>query len=209
MSIPFCLKCLKAYQPLRKLKYADTVICPTCKEDLKIIDQEVVTLSNPKVGQLVENSETDEDRLNTGIFRPLKVDLGELECEEALKHNPKDTDALMYLGKRYKSRGELEKSLGLFIKITKINPKSFEPREHLADIYLAKKEFKSALFEMNVILPQTDQKDFILYNFGMAYLQDNQIKKALKCFKNVMKITKEEGLKGRVEELISYLDHIK
>jgi len=80
-----------------------------------------------------------------------------------------------------------------------------ESHYHLANIYLEKKQYNNAIKHYTASADLGYQKDYSLYNRGVAYLNLNKIEQAKKDFQLVVKITSDATLKKHASDAINQL----
>ena len=103
-----------------------------------------------------------------------------------LDQNPANEKALFYLGLHYKSHNNLDKSLIYFETLERVNPYHVGMNRELGDLYIKMRYFPEAIACFERLLDYTDRPMDALYNLGIAYYFNQQLDRAVVCFKKVI-----------------------
>lgn len=135
----------------------------------------------------------------TGRFEDM-----ERHLKKAFELNPKNADALNYLGYTYADKGiNLEEALSLIKRALELKPDNGYITDSLGWVYFRLGRFQDAL---STILRAVDivKDDAVIYeHLGDVYKELGDYKQALSAWSDALRFhEKEEGLKERVENKI-------
>ena len=97
----------------------------------------------------------------------------------------------------------------LLKKVTQMNSNHIGARRLLAELYLEAQQFKDAIRELNVIRSQKPDDPYIIYNIGIACLNDENPKRALACFKEARLKSTESEFLNELSQLIQAIESSK
>lgn len=180
--------------------------CPDCRGRLHDIGQEVVTLSYPAFLGIENQKSWDPDWDGANVCKPIilgdnDVNIDELECEDILKRDPNNEEALIHLGKRYKSAGNIKKAEEFFKRAAAINPNPVVSARHLADIYLATRDYDAALDVLEALTKIEPDNAYLFYNLGIVYLQLDKPARAFVSLKQATHLTKDVALRKKIRRI--------
>ena len=115
MSIRYCLTCRHTLEDAYSLVKGASYFCPACQQALVYFGAEPVSLSEQALLDEYDALHSfDPVRDYQGVYKHYESGLADarlLECEDCLKHDPKNREALVYLATDSWSKGLLEKSV--------------------------------------------------------------------------------------------------
>ncbi len=196
MSKPALLYCLHCFKEITEQR----VLCPTCKEKLRDFALDIVTISYPKLP-----SEFAPLRGKALNYPVPDVPLDILECEETLKYNPDNTEALLHMGMFYKSRGQIDLALKEFNKVLEKTPQHADAHRHLADIYMHQHNVPAATRELEKLKFLEGQNEMVLFNLGLAYLLGGSMHLGRHQLQLALKYGHSKPLKTKITELLDQL----
>lgn len=126
-----------------------------------------------------------------------------VEYEEALKIDDAYADAHNNLGAVYLKKGISDKALVEFKKATQLNPDHRDAHYNLGIAYAGKGLYVEAIHELNLAI-KYNPADYSAYrDLGILYFQyEKDIKKALSCLHESLKLTHDPVETEKVKEMI-------
>ncbi len=112
-------------------------------EKTKITPTTVTTTASPVAGKSVEPANQTVKSINSSDLPP--NDKAVAELEEAVKKDPKNSQAFFQLGKSYQTLKNEEKAVAAYKKAIEIKPDFAEANYELGTIYVKKKDYETAL----------------------------------------------------------------
>ena len=138
MRLQYCLKCQRIVDTALALKNTRGYFCPTCQGRLTYFGRERVRLSPKQVLEAYDKKftqspiETFRGGVATFVPQPIQIDV--LGCEDILKYDPENRDALYHLGVYYRSVKNMDMAKRYFEKVVLFHPAYFEGGKALAEI---------------------------------------------------------------------------
>nr|MDA8077451.1 tetratricopeptide repeat protein [Nitrospiraceae bacterium] len=129
------------------------------------------------------------------------------ELRKAIELNPKNTDALNYLGYSYADKGiHLTEAESLVGRALEARPDNGYILDSLGWVYYKQGKLEKALELIKRASQTTKDDPVVLEHLGDIYKSMNEPRKAADAWeKSLLHHEKEEGLKERVEEKIREL----
>lgn len=146
--------------------------------------------------KVTEGNYLAHNNLGINFLHLSKFDKALFHFKEAVKFNPGYGEAMGNIGRVYEKQGQTELAIKQYILTISSFPTA-ETHNNLGGIYLLKNKTKKALeqFDKALILKPTLSE--VYYNQGIAYLQLNQLAKALLKYKKYLSI--HTGKKGLID----------
>ncbi len=201
----YCIKCKQSFTT----SLEKGAPCPTCKEPLAYFGKEAVAVSTQ---ELIEAYDAKHPFNPVGDFRgrtqhytnPYQA-LEILECEDKLKKNPEDMEALYHLGKLYKTVNQPRLAYPLLKRLVALKPDHVAPYHHFAELAVHEANFKIALKTL-LFCAKVFEPEFITYeNIGIVFLYLNEPKKAKKALLKAESLCTDPDKKIRLAGLIEKL----
>lgn len=153
MKLLLCRQCNDGLFDTKALIKDGRKHCPKCKKPLVYLGREAVRLSTKREFQAYDQVNTKAP-LETyeGIHKkfyqnPASSDI--LECEEMLRINPTNRDALAYLSKRYKSLKDYKRAKDYLEQLHQVQSSDPKPLEDLAHISILEENYGEAVKILN------------------------------------------------------------
>ena len=209
--IGFCKKCrdTKVFQLLSKDQLPT---CVLCGQRLINLSEEMVTLSEPRVRGFNSDFETNQGGEDGQIPKKPTIYFHHfdnahlLECEDRLKHKPDDVEALLFMGKWHKSKGNVKQAIDKLSLLVQTDHSHLEALKHLGDLYLATDDFDKAVKVMERLHKLEGDEEIVLYNLGIAYLYKKSFDKAYNLFSKIKYRTENSDLRNKVSQLLTWFD---
>jgi len=186
MGLKFCVQCRKVYAIENTILHEGIYYCAKCKLDLTDLGKEDVALSKP--GKIAHydllNITTDTKPAPTKrpkIFKTRKVNLTLLDCEDALKNNPDNVEALFTMGKHWYTMGNSKQAKDYFMKVLELDPNHAEAQQLMAKKFSSKKT-------TTAIFAGTPDEVEPLSQLARTYLDKNDPKKAKDVFLRIIEL---------------------
>ncbi|MBH37630.1 hypothetical protein CL658_01195 [bacterium] len=211
MSLRYCLSCKKICDKQTTLVSTQVFQCHTCRKPLVYFGREEGSIS-------IESVLADYDALNPynpiadfkGIIKDYEnpqIDMGVIECEEILKHDPDNQESLRYLSKHYWAKGSVEKSLFYMDKINQINSVISEDMGYYINLLIIQKRYQAIITLLSKY--QDSIAKFLGYHYyAISYLGLNQFKEALNYFYQAYHSCDDMKRKKKIKKMIRYLSAI-
>ena len=211
MSLRYCLACKKICDDFNALVNNESYQCPTCKKPLIYFGREQASIS-------IESILTEYDALHP--YNPVKdfqgvakdysnpqTNIGLIECEEILKHDPNNQEALRHLSKHFWAQGLIQKSLDYMNKLNQINSVISDDIIYYVSLLLIQKEYQSIT---NLVIKYQELiTPFLLHHYlAVSYLGLNQFQDALTQFYQAYHSCDDEDRKKKIKKMIRYLNSI-
>ena len=128
------------------------------------------------------------------------------EYRQRLDKNPKDLEAMIFLGNANYDIQRFDKATELYERALALDPKNLHVRTDLAISYRNTGKVDQALKELNQVLAQEPKHENALYNLGVLLLNDKKDSKgALKAWQTLVSKDpanpKYDALRKRIQEL--------
>ncbi|MHB8483137.1 MAG: tetratricopeptide repeat protein [Nitrospiria bacterium] len=145
-----------------------------------------------------ENSE--DDHPGTGLMGEINV------YKDRLKKNPKDLEALIFLGNSNFDIKRFEKAKELYIQALSIDPKNPFVRTDLATCFRSLGQFDQAVVELRTVLAITPRHPPALFNLGVILLNDKGDQKgAIEVWQQLLESHPKDVLAKGLAEKINQL----
>lgn len=210
MALVYCVKCETIIDDRSLLPNLKRT-CPECSEKLFYFGRERVVLSPKEIILNYDKSHKynpvkDYSGKFETVYEKQSLDLDIIECEDTIKYEPDNIEARYYLATRYYSLFSFEKASEYFHEILALNAVEVRALKGLADIYICKKAYKTALNYLKKA-EQIDANALVLENLGIVYVHLDNVKKAINYFLKAYKTTdsdrKRKDLKVLVRQLMN------
>lgn len=149
MKLLLCRQCNDGVFDTQALIKEGRKHCPKCKKPLVYLGREAVKLSSKQEFTAYDKIHT-QSPLETyrGIHKkfyhnPASADI--LECEEMLRLNPTNRDALAYLSKRYKTMKDYKRAKDYLEQLHQVQSHDPKPLEELAHIAILEENYGEAV----------------------------------------------------------------
>jgi tetratricopeptide (TPR) repeat protein len=217
MVLRYCAHCHKSINDQNndhdKDPIAAEIKCITCNTPLLYFGKASVKLSSQQVLAAYDTQNPyDPIAQFTGLYQndPLNSRLGMdsiavLECEEMLKYNDKNIEALLYLAKLYTSQKEFIMARRTIKKIIEIDPQLIVPWRLIIGITLYNEEWDEAVNALNQLQKLEPQNPIIYAHMGRVALQQEQRDTALICFYKSYINARSDNEKKRFKTIIQQL----
>lgn len=107
-----------------------------------------------------------------------RKDLMREEAERAIKIDPQDKDAKVWLAQYYKSNGDFSTAKTLLDQLLKQDPLYFPPRMTLGEIYRTEGDYPAAIRELDKILEQDPKNIYALQKISRVFIDMNDLGQA-------------------------------
>lgn len=184
--------------------------CLQCQKGLIYLGRENATISPQS-----KLSEYDAEHMMRDYLAPFKgktvnypsypIDHDVMECEELLRHNPSNTEALFHLGMVYKSRAKLDLATHYFKQIIKVDPDHIDAHRQLAHISMVQAKYTQALDYLKAIQNHPDTKPLDHFHLAVAYYFTQQKDLAIQELTTLNRTLVDEDMKTQVETLLGQL----
>ena len=215
MSLRYCEKCRIIYDDSISIRKHGRFFCKDCDVPLLYFGAEEVRLSS-------DNVFAAYDRLNP--FSPLKDYTGKqftdayrnetdpvafLECEDVLKHQPKNKEALLYLADYYRMCAKFSESRVYYERYLKETLLDEKKAGHYCDVLIHLKAFKHVEYFFKK--SGSAYSDFFVSHYkAMTCLAAKQYKKALSFFYEAHSLCdsneRQSKIKAIIQQISSFLE---
>lgn len=127
--------------------------------------------------------------------------------KNAVKENPKDTNALLHLAALFDMAGKFEQAAEYYRSLLAVTPENVEARMNLAGNYFNLKQNEAAIAELETALKHQPDYDFALYNLGVIYETTHEHEKAAEMWNKVIALDSLSSLANQARESLKRLDH--
>jgi len=107
------------------------------------------------------------------------------EAEKALKINPRDMDAKIWLGNYHRANGDTASAKTLFIQLLEQDPLFFPARMSLADILHTEGDDPAAIREYEKILEQDPQNIYAIQKMARTFIDAKDLRRARLCLESL------------------------
>ncbi len=143
---------------------------------------------------------------------PLLMEQGEKfmaivnEYKQRLEKDPKDKEALMFLGNANYDINRFGQALDYYKRYLEIDPTHPGVRTDLATSYYNLKDVDSAVHELKAVLTQDPEREAALYNLGLLLWQEKKDNPgAIKAWESLLKVhpahPKAEAIRKQIAEM--------
>jgi serine/threonine protein kinase/tetratricopeptide (TPR) repeat protein len=108
----------------------------------------------------------------------------EIDFNWAIGLNPNYATAYQYYGSLLASVGRFDEAMGKFEKARELDPQSLPIKASVATLYYYMRDYDSAVDLWREIKKTSASIPWVPFNLGLAYLEKDELKKALKEFEN-------------------------
>lgn len=204
MTLRYCFKCSTTFDESKSLAVNKEYYCYSCKERLIYFGAEQWSLSSDELLASYDAEHVfDPVSDYVGVYKDYQTNTGDirlLECDDILKHNPTNKEALVYLAKDAFSKGSPKRTIHLYNKI------------HYADL-----EKSDISFYTSFLFSQHEYKeliDFVSQDFldilefdkyhylAIAYMGLHQFEDALQFFYKGYYLCEDGPRKQKLKMLI-------
>lgn len=202
----FCKKCKTIVNAASARLHNNVHFCPTCLKLLSYFGRESSRLSSEALA--IYTTTTDSlssyiGRYDTDLYQP-STHVMILECEDQLKFDPTNTEALECLAKHYCSTRQVALATPYVKTLLTLNHRNHVAHRLLADIYIFEKKYKDALPHLRYCLIQ--QKSVSEFEkLGYCFLHLNHLPNALKAFINAKTLATAPETLDRLSTIIDIL----
>lgn len=148
------------------------------------------------------DNQQEEDHPGTGPMAEIS------SYKERLKSNPKDLEALIFLGNSNFDIKRFEKAKELYIQALMIDPKNPSVRTDLASCFRSLGQSDQAIVELETVLALNPDHPPALFNLGVILLNDKGDKNgAIQTWQHLLKKHPESPLTHGLSEKIAQLQN--
>jgi tetratricopeptide (TPR) repeat protein len=112
----------------------------------------------------------------------------EVDFNWAIGLNPNNATAYQYYGSLLASVGRFDEAMSKFEKARELDPQSLPIKASVATLYYYMRDYDSAVDLWREIKKTNASIPWVPFNLGLAYLEKDELKKALKEFENAEKL---------------------
>jgi len=190
MALYYCYDCKNAFLPERTITDGDQLFCKKCKSELTNLGTEsgkVSLQAHLEAQKITPASEMYHEfkLIKTKNYTTNKKPDFLIDCEEKLKRNPLNTDALFTLTKWYYSQNLIDEARAIAKQIIKIDNNFYKAHEFLSELNANRN---------NKLLP-TDIPT--LEEMGINYIQSNNTSQAIEVFEKILLINSKHAAAQR------------
>jgi len=128
------------------------------------------------------------------------------EYKGRLEKNPKDIEALIFMGNANYDIQRFEKAKEFYMRALDVDPNNTHVRTDLASAYRSLGDIDHALAELNQVLKTDPNHEVALYNSGIIYLNDkNDPEKARAAWEKLVELKPNDPLSQELKKQISEL----
>ncbi|WDT74963.1 MAG: tetratricopeptide repeat protein [Candidatus Manganitrophus sp.] len=156
------------------------------------------------VGEAASSSVSAESPHGSGAPVPFMQKLAEYKAR--LEKDPKDIEALVFMGNANYDIQRFEKAKEFYQKALEVDPSNTHVRTDLASSYRSLGETDQALEELNKVLKSDPKHEVALYNSGIILLNDkNDAEKATAAWEKLVQLKPNDPLSQELKKKISEL----
>lgn len=156
------------------------------------------------VGEAASSSASAESPHGSGAPVPFMQKLAEYKAR--LEKDPKDIEALVFMGNANYDIQRFEKAKEFYQKALEVDPNNTHVRTDLASSYRSLGETDQALEELNKVLKADPKHEIALYNSGIILLNDkNDAEKATVAWEKLVQLKPNDPLSQELKKKISEL----
>ncbi len=156
------------------------------------------------VGEAASSSASAESPHGSGAPVPFMQKLAEYKAR--LEKDPKDIEALVFMGNANYDIQRFEKAKEFYQKALEVDPNNTHVRTDLASSYRSLGETDQALEELNKVLKSDPKHEVALYNSGIILLNDkNDAEKATAAWEKLVQLKPNDPLSQELKKKISEL----
>lgn len=149
-------------------------------------------------------SSPEESPHGSGAPAPFMQKLAEYKAR--LEKNPKDIEALVFMGNANYDIQRFEKAKEFYLKALEVDPNNTHVRTDLASSYRSLGETDQALEELNKVLKADPKHEVALYNSGIILLNDkNDAEKAAAAWEKLVQLKPNDPLSEELNKKIGEL----
>ena len=211
MSLRYCVSCKTICGQNNTVISEELYRCSTCKKVLIYFGREEASIS-------IDAILAEYDALHP--YNPLKdfkgtvkdyenppTNIAIIECEEILKHDPNNKEALRHLSKHFWAQKNIQKSLDYMNKLNQINSVLSDDIVYYVRLLLIQKEYQSIIDLMKKYEDKITK--FLFYHYlAISYLGLNLFNDALTYFYQAYYCCDDEDRKKKIKKMIRYLNSI-
>lgn len=154
--------------------------------------------------QVAETGVPAESQHGSGAPVPFMQKLNEYKAR--LDKNPKDVEALVFLGNANYDIQRFEKAKEFYLQALDADPHNTHVQTDLASAYRNLGDIDKALEELDRVLKVDPKHEVALYNSGIIYLNDkNDVTKATAAWEKLIQIKPNDPLSGELKKKIAEL----
>lgn len=127
--------------------------------------------------------------------------------KNAVKENPKDTNALLHLAALFDMAGKYDQAAGYYRDLLAVTPENVEARMNLAGNYFNLKQNEAAITELETALKHRPNYDYAMFNLGVIYASIHEHEKAAEWWNKVIALDASSELAARARESMKTLEH--
>ena len=207
MSLRYCKKCYAIFNEEESCAKGSQYFCLTCDSVLLYFGSESVSLSSDDVFfQYDLTHDANPVKAYTGYYytdlSKQADSLSFIECEDVLKHDATNKEAMLYLGNYYLSVSDYKQSKYYFERYLESNSLSESLAKRYCDVLFALDEHQLVVGFLKTTT-SFYSKFFIKHTLAVARLGLNQYKKALKYFYEAYMLCENSKKKTRIQAMIS------
>lgn len=127
--------------------------------------------------------------------------------KNAVKENPKDTNALLHLAALFDMAGKYDQAAEYYRNLLAVTPENVEARMNLAGNYFNLKQNEAAIAELETALKHRPDYDYAMFNLGVIYASIHEHEKAAEWWNKVIALDASSELANRARESMKTLEH--
>jgi len=214
VSYRYCSDCKKVFQHKTIKGEGISYVCPKCSSTLYYFGRESVKLSHKRILSLYDQDHAKDPRgdfmgIYETVFVPKFSDVEVLDCEDVLKSDPNNVEALFFIGSYYLSLKQFRSGKRYFKKLLKINPAHILTLQKVVDVLVYQKAYKKALpFLRRISFLNKEPAFRIQLHFATVYLAMKSYKKALEYFHQAYFLTKVKKQKRYIKQVVRYINRL-
>jgi predicted Zn-dependent protease len=156
------------------------------------------------VGEAAPSSTSEESPHGSGAPVPFMQKLAEYKAR--LEKNPKDIEALVFMGNANYDIQRFEKAQEFYLRALEVDPNNTHVRTDLASSYQNLGETDRALEELNKVLKADPNHEVALYNSGVILLNEkNDAERATAAWEKLVQLKPNDPLSEELKKKISEL----
>ncbi len=212
MALRYCQQCHKIIDDHGKVPLDKKINCKECHTQLLYFGKATVQLSPQEIlAAYDQQNPYDPIKQFTGTYQneltPM-VSMEVLECEELLKYNPSNIQALHYLARYHTTQKAFLTARSYIQQWLASDPNALEAWQLKVAIEVYNQDWNEALKALNQLQQLDSDNPIIDLNRGRIALQQNQIKEGVQYFYKAYINARSETEKKQFEKIIQHLTTI-
>jgi len=206
INLFYCKRCKLIIESKNALILQNKNACPKCKRILFYFGREKANISAPDIlKDYDENNEINPLQAYVGQYY---TDLNKatqntemLECEDILRHDPENKEALEFLAKQAISASQFNSAKGYAQRLFDIDQNHYQANQILSDIYIYHRQFSPAIKHIrNCLLQKKGHRSF--ERLGYCFLKIEDPKNAFEAFARALKHAKSPEAIARISGVL-------